>query len=216
MPAPHPAFGVRVQSPCRAGDRASIALFCSGAACAALTSSYVHLANEGEERQAPTRVGAPAAYPSVPHCDSTGLLTSRHRVSSLLRRTWAEPGTLRRHPRIFPPPFPAPCSPHVLSEAPVPFLPSQGDEGSKRMLPLSSFSLLPSQQAHWRTETPGESMMRSPAAKVPSNTICAQLTALVSVHYSSVWPCRWATFRSTQLRARLVHGDSYRVRIATG
>lgn len=77
MPAPHPAFGVRAQSPCRAGDRASIALLGSGAACAALTGYYVHLANEGEEHQAPTRVGAPAAYPSVPHCDSTGLLTTR-------------------------------------------------------------------------------------------------------------------------------------------
>lgn len=79
MPAPHPAFGVRAQSPCRAGDRASIALLGSGAACAALTGYYVHLANEGEEHQAPTRVGAPAAYPSVPHCDSTGLLTTRPR-----------------------------------------------------------------------------------------------------------------------------------------
>lgn len=216
MPAPHPAFGLRVQSPCRAGDRASIALLGSGAACAALTSYYVHLANEGKEHQAPTRVGAPAASPSVPHCDSTSLLTSRHRASSLSRRTWAEPGALRRHPRILLPPFTAPCSPHVLSGAPVPVLASQEGEGSTWMLPLSSFYLPPSQQAHWHTGTPGESMTRGLAAKVPSNTICAQLAALVPIHYSSFRPCRQATFRSTQLRARLVRGDSYRVRIATG
>lgn len=50
---------------------------------------------------------------------------------------------------MFPPSFPAPCSPHVLSEAPVSVLSSQGGEGSKWLLPLSSFSLLLSQQAHW-------------------------------------------------------------------
>lgn len=137
-------------------------------------------------------------------------------VSSLSRRTWAEPGALGRHPGMLPPPFPEPCSPHVLSGAPVPVLASQGGEGSKWLLLLSSFSLSPSQQAHWHTGIPGESMTRGLAAKVPNSTVRAQLAAPVPVHYSSVRPCRWATFRSTQPQPWLVRGDSYRVRIATG
>lgn len=60
-------------------------------------------------------------------------------------------------------------------------------------------------------------MMSGLTAKVPSSTARAQLAAPVPIHYtSSVSPCRQATFRSTQPRAQLVHGDSYRVRIATG
>lgn len=59
-------------------------------------------------------------------------------------------------------------------------------------------------------------MTRGLAAKVPNSTVRAQLAAPVPVHYSSVRPCRWATFRSTQPQPWLVRGDSYRVRIATG
>jgi len=59
-------------------------------------------------------------------------------------------------------------------------------------------------------------MTRGLAAKVPNSTVRAQLAAPVPVHYSSVQPCRRATFRSTQPQPWLVRGDSYRVRIATG